>query len=478
MDLQSSLRAVRQRWWVVVVTLAVALAGTGLVTARMTPQYAATLTFFVTMPEQNVNNAYQGGLYLEQRLKSYTDLLGSDRLTQRMAAEKGLGLTSRQIQRRIDARPVPDTVLLTVTVTDNDRGRALRLAEVLASQFTRLVEEIETPPGATRASVKVNTISGPRLEPGPVAPRPLRNLTLAGLFGLLAGLVLALLRGVSDDTVRGGAALEEVSSTPLLGEIPFDACSRVQPLVGKAARSARAEALRKLRTNLRFVDAEEAARVIAVTSAVQGEGKTTLSCNLAIALAEAGWQVLLVDADLRRPRVSGYLELGAGAGLTDVLIGDITPEDAVQQWGDLPLLVLPAGSIPPNPSELLGSKSMADLLLHLRGMADIVIVDTPPLLAVTDGVVVAVQCDGALLVTRHGSTSRTRVSTAAQALQAVDARLLGCVLNMAKISKSDAQQYLAYRVAAPGEAVPGARDGTGAAGSPTAGADELSRTSR
>lgn len=447
MDLHRTLRALRQRWWVVLLTVIVALGAAGFVTVRTPPRYAATVTFFVTMPEQNANNAYQGGLFLQQRLKSYADLLTSDRLTQKVADQPETGLSAREVQRRLSARPIPDTVLLAVTVTDTDRARSLRLAEVLSVQFIRLIEEIETPPGASKPAIKVNIVSGPRAEPGQVAPRPVRNLTLAGLLGLLLGVGLALLRSITDNTVRDGATLEQIVSAPLLGEIPFDGGSKNAPLVvGEAARSARAEALRKLRTNLRFVDAEEPARVIAVTSAVQAEGKTTLSCNLAIALAEAGWQVLLVDADLRRPRVSHYLGLGGGAGLTDVLIGDLTPEDVVQPWADLPLLVLPAGSVPPNPSELLGSKAMADLLLHLRGMADIVIIDTPPLLAVTDGVVVAVQTDGALLVTRYGRTTRARATAAAQALHAVDARLLGCVLNMTKVSKADAHQYLAYRV--------------------------------
>jgi capsular exopolysaccharide synthesis family protein len=446
MDLHSHLRALRQRWWVVLATVMVALAVAGFVTVRAEPQYASSVTFFVTTPTRGVTDAYQGGLFLQQRVRSYADLLTSDRLAQSVAAEDGMGLTAGEIQGRVAAQVQPNSILLAATVTDTDQARSLKLSEAVANHFVSLVEEVETPPGAGDPLVKVEVVSGPRANPDPISPRPARNLALAGLLGLLLGVGLSVLRGMADTAVRDGATLQRVTSSPLLGQIPFDSLARSAPLiVGAAAQSARAEALRKLRTNLRFVDVHEPARVIAVTSAVQGEGKSTMSCNLAIALAEAGWQVLLVDADLRRPRVSEYLGLPAGAGLTDVLTGDVEVADVVQRWGDKSLLALPAGSLPPNPSELLGSKAMADLLVSLREVADIVIIDTAPVLAVTDGVVVAVQADGALLVTQHGKTSQAQVTAAAQALHSVGARVLGCVLNMAKVSRSEAYQYEAYQ---------------------------------
>lgn len=450
MDLQSHLRLVRQRWWVVLTAVLLALGVAGVVTIRSEPRYASSVTFFVTIPSQGVTDAYQGGLFLQQRVKSYADLLTSDRLARGIAAEEGIDLTPEQVQSRVSAQIVTDKVLLTASVTDTDRSRSLRLAEVLVTHFAALVQVIETPPGAQQAPIKVEVVGGPEVGSEPVSPRPVRNLVLAGILGLVLGVAISVLRGISDTTLRTGSALQRVTGAPLLGEIPMDGDGGGVPLmVGAGANSAQAEALRKIRTNLRFVDVNEPARVIAVTSAVQGEGKSTISCNLAIALAEAGWQVLLVDADLRRPRVAEYLGLNSGVGLTDVLIGEVAVDDVVQPWGEKSLLVLPAGSMPPNPSELLGSKAMADLLLELKGMTDIVIIDTPPLLAVTDGVVVAVQADGALLVTRSGKTSSAQVETASQALQAVAARMLGCVLNMTKLNKVDAYQYEAYRTMAP-----------------------------
>ncbi|SCF17425.1 capsular exopolysaccharide family [Micromonospora purpureochromogenes] len=466
MDVRTCLRLIRRHWWIVLVTLMVAVGSAALITVRTPPRYVASVTFFVTMPSQGVTDAYQGGLFLQQRVKSYADLLRSDRLAQSVVAETQVGLTADDVQRRLSTSTETGTVLLRATVTDTDQTRAMKVTETLAAKFVELVQKVETPAEGRAAPIKIEVVSGPRVSSSPVTPQPTRNLIVGGLVGLLLGAALAVLRGLLDVRMRDAAGLQRVTGSPLLGEIPFEAGAKAAPLiVGDAATSARAEAVRKLRTNLRFVDVHEPARVIAVTSALQGEGKTTLSCNLAIALAEAGWRVLLVDADLRRPKVADYLGLDGGVGLTDVLVGDVQVGDVVQRWGDKSLLVLPSGSAPPNPSELLGSKAMADLLLALRESADIVIIDTAPLLAVTDGVVVAVQADGALLVTQQGRTSRTQVAAAARSLHSVSVRLLGCVLNMTKVAKADAYQYEAYRIATtgktkvPADRAPAARHG-------------------
>ncbi|MEH1015751.1 polysaccharide biosynthesis tyrosine autokinase [Micromonospora sp. CPCC 206060] len=464
MDLYNYLRLIRRQWWIILITVMIALGVGAFVTVRAQPRYAATVTFFVTTATDRITDAYQGGLFLQQRVKSYADLLTSDRLAQAVASQNSVGMTADEIRGRVSTSTETGTVLLRATVVDSEPARALRLTEALSARFVDLVRQIETPSGGESPMVKIEVISGPRVGTAPVSPRPVRNLSLAALLGLVAGIAVSVLRSMIDTRMRDGRSLEQATGAPLLGEIPFEAAARIAPLiVGDAARSVRAEAIRKLRTNLRFVDVHEAARVIAVSSAMQGEGKTTTSCNLAIALAEAGWRVLLVDADLRRPKVSEYLGIESAVGLTDVLLGDVQVGDVVQPWGDRSLFVLPAGSTPPNPSELLGSKAMADVLALLRESADIVIIDTPPLLAVTDAVVVAVQADGALLVAQHGQTSMSQAAAAANALHAVSVRLLGCVLNMSRVTRTDSYQYEAYRVATTrvDKTVPGDRASTG-----------------
>jgi capsular exopolysaccharide synthesis family protein len=440
-ELRDYVRAIRKRWWIVVGTLLAAMTVAGVVTVHTVPQYASTVTFFVTTPD---SVDYQGSLFSQQRVKSYANLLSGDRLARAVAADSSLNLTPAQVQASISAHPVPETVLLEATVTDSSRARAQRIAESVAVEFKRLVEILETAPGAAGAGVKVEVVAGPLLAPTPVAPRPVRNLVLGVLCGLLLGIGIAVLRELLDTTVKTPEALTGLAGAPVLASVPFDAIARRAPLVvGAGTRSPRAEALRQLRTNLQFVDVDRPIHSVVVTSAVPGEGKSSTACNLAIVFAEAGKRVLLVDADLRRPRLASYLGVEGAIGLTNVLAGQASVSDVTQLWGTR-LWLLPSGFLPPNPSELLGSQHMADLLEDFRSQFDIVIIDTPPLLPVTDAAVAAVRADGAILVTRAGRTTTSQTGAAVRALQAVDARLLGCVFNMVAINESDPYHYYDY----------------------------------
>jgi capsular exopolysaccharide synthesis family protein len=445
MELRDYLRAVRKRWWLVAGSIVVALGAAMLVTTLTPPKYAASVTFFVGTQTKGVSDAYQGSLFSQQRIKSYADLLTSDRLAQAIVDNDPMGRTADQVQESITANAIPDTVLLEATVTDGDRARALRLTQGLAKQFVALVQTLETPPGSDVPTVWVEVIAGPALAARPVSPTPVRNAGLALVLGLVLGVGAAVLRETLDTSVKGAPALAELTGAAVLSTVPIDSRAKKAPLiVAGSAGSVRAEALRQLRTNLQFVNVDAPARAIAVTSAVPGEGKTTTACNLAIVFAEAGKRVVIVDADLRRPRVAEYLNVEGAVGLTNVLAGQATVDDALQQWGTSGVCVLPAGSIPPNPSELLGSRNMEALLASLRQGFDVVIVDTPPLLPVTDGAVAATIVDGTVLVFRCGKTTTAQARSAADALAAVDARVLGCVLNMVPRKSSGAYTYYDY----------------------------------
>ncbi|MFV2020856.1 polysaccharide biosynthesis tyrosine autokinase [Micromonospora sp. LOL_023] len=433
MELRDYLDAVRKRWWWVVAAVTVAVGAAMLVNARATPQYATSVTFFVsTSSGQGAVAAYQGGLFSQQRVKSYSGLLTGDRLAGTVVSRHSLGLTPGEVQARISARPVPDTVLLQATVTDSSPSRSEQIAGAVAREFVDLVQRLETSPGSDEPAVSVEVVAGPLLHPDPVSPQPARNMGLGLFIGLLAGVGLALLRGLLDTTVRTVEQLQDVAAAAVLGTIPLDSTARREPLViGRQTHSARAEAFRQLRTNLQFADVDKPIRSLVVTSAMPNEGKTTTATNLALTLAEAGSSVVLVEADLRRPQAAAYLDIEGAVGLTNVLAGQANLDDVLQVWGGSSLTVLPSGFIPPNPSELLGSQQMADLLASLRARFDVVIVDTAPLVPVTDAAPVAAQVDGTILVGRCAKTTEAHLRAAAASLRAVDARLLGCVLNMA-----------------------------------------------
>ncbi len=441
MELRDYIRVARKRWWMLLAATLAALGIAALITAQTTPLYATSVTFFITTPNDGVSDAYQGGLFSQQRVRSYQTLLTSDRLAALVAQNRSLGLTAAEVRERISAEAIPETVLLRATVTDSSRARSQLVATAVADRFKTRVESLETPPGQQVSAVKVEVASGPETEEDPVSPRPVRNLAIGAVLGLLTGLGAAFLRDLLDTTVKTREGLQELTGAPLIAAVPFDAELRSEPLVlAGPGHAARAEALRQLRTNLQYVDVDQEVKTLVLSSAVPGEGKSSTACGLAMLCAEAGQRVLIVDADLRRPKVAEYLGVEGTVGLTSVLVGQASIDDVLHRYSSQ-LFVLPSGSLPPNPSELLGSQQMADLLGELRERFDTVLIDCPALLPVTDAAVVAGLADGALLLARAGKTTAAQVNTAVSALRAVDARLLGCVLNMLASKGADAYYY-------------------------------------
>ena len=463
MDLRDYLRAVRKRWWLV---LAAILASAGVavaVTVVTAPKYAASVTFFVSTRGSEVTQAFQGGQFAQQRVKSYVDVLTSNRLAGTIAATEP-GLTSEHFQTLITAQVVPDTVLVQATVTDTDRARALRLAQATAAQFPELIAGLETPPGSKIPTVSVKIIAEPKLADAPVSPQPVRNIGLALALGLIVGVGAAALRESLDSSIRSPEALQNAAGAPVLSAIPFDRkADKARLITDGSAQSTRAEAMRQLRTNLQFVNVDRPLRTLVVSSALPGEGKSSTVCNLGIAFAESGKRVIIVDADLRRPRIAEYLGLEGAVGLTNVLAGQANIRDVVQSWGDSGLYVLPSGYIPPNPSELLGSGNMADLMTSLATTFDIILIDTPPLLPVTDAAVMSTVADGCLRGSRHAKTTVSQAATASAALAAVNAKLHGCVLNMVPAKSGGTYAYYSYTEApaAPVPVTPQPRTGDG-----------------
>lgn len=458
------LRAVRAGWWLVAaaVLLGVVIAGT--LSWLATPLYSSSTRLFVsTAGSTDAAAAYQGNLFSQERVTSYAQLLAGEQLAARVVGDLGLEMTPAQVAGEVTATPVPNTVILDVTVTDPSPRRAQRIAATLGQEFTRQVVELETPSGSSTSTVKVTVVQPAQLDLTPVSPRWPRNVALGGLLGLVVGLALALLRARLDNTVKTNEDVQATVGTGLIGAVLEDPKLREKHLVTDFDdHSVTSEEFRAIRTNLQFLNVDNPPKVIVVTSSAPGEGKSTLAVNLATALAQAGSRVTLVEADLRRPRVMRYMGLVSGAGLSNVLAGTADLGEVVQPWGDGKLQVLAAGPTPPNPSEILGSAQMRSLLQVLRETQDYVVIDTPPLLPVTDAAVLGVVADGCVITTRHGKTRREELAEAAATLARIDATLLGIVLNRVPQSASLARGYgygYGYRADPGREAQPDARAG-------------------
>jgi non-specific protein-tyrosine kinase len=253
---------------------------------------------------------------------------------------------------------------------------------------------------------------------------------------------MAAARHSLDVTVKTAEQAEDAAGTALLGAVPFDPSSaRSEVISASTPDSHHAEAYRQVQTSMQFMDADRATKVVVVTSCVPEEGKSTTACNLAISLSEAGKRVLLIDGDLRRPRAARYLGLPSGAGLTSVLVGQAELDDVVQSWNNNTFDVLASGPVAPNPSKLVGSQHMRQLLDRLRERYDMVLIDAPPVLPVADAVMLASAADGAVLVVRHGKTRRDQLVKAAATLRRAEVDVLGAVLNFAPRRGPDSYYY-------------------------------------
>jgi tyrosine-protein kinase len=425
------LHAVRRQWTLVALVVGLVGLAAAAWTLSRPPVYETSTKMFVSVrtADDDVTDLSQGSTFTQERVKSYTSLLTSPPLLNEVIARLGLTTTADELAGRISAANPPDSVLLEVTVRDSQAQRAADIANAVAGEFPAVVEQVEAPAPGARSPVKIS-VTNPALAPAvPSSPHVKLNLALGLLVGLGLGAGLAVFREQSNTTIRSSEDVVRLTGAAPLGAVPYDPHAQKYPLVDTTEAAARAEAFRSLRTALQFVDVDNPPHVIVVSSALPDEGKTSTACNLALTISLSGVSVVLVDGDLRKPSVGRYLGISNAVGLTSVLAGQHDLRDVLVPYRHEALQVLPAGRRPPNPAEVLGSQQMTALLARLSDEFDVVIVDAPPLLPVTDAAVLAAQGDGTVFVARHGSSRREEMARALEVLGAVHARLLGTVLN-------------------------------------------------
>lgn len=449
MELQEYLAVARKRWRVIALVALLVVGVAAAASALSTKIYESRTQFFVSTTGANDSGALlQGSTFTQQRVKSYAQLLTTPRILDQVA--QSTGADPAGLDQQVTATTPPDTVLIDVAVRDPDPETARAIAGAIAEVFPRTVAELESPTGGEASPVKVTLVQPPSAATSPVSPQPLRNIALGLALGLLAGVGAAVLRETLDRTVKTVEDLKALTDTPVLGAITFDPEAPKRPLIVEVdPRAARSEAFRALRTNLTFVDAADHPQTIVVTSSVAGEGKSTVTMNLALTMAQALGRVCLIEADLRRPKVLEYMGLDGSVGLTDALIGQADVLDLTQQYGETTLWALGSGAIPPNPSELLGSAQMRTVLKTLTLHFDHIIIDAPPTLPVTDAVVLSTVVDGAIVVAGSGLVEREQLEHTLASIESVNGRVLGLVLN--RVPRTTANQYSRYEYALPQE---------------------------
>jgi capsular exopolysaccharide synthesis family protein len=443
MNLQDFLKLLRIRWATVLSTALAVLVLAVVYTVMTTPLYQASTRLFVsTTAGKSASDLYQSNRLSQERVLSYTELLMGETLAQRTIDKLDLDMSAKALKEKVTATAKLDTVLISVAVLDPSPLRARDIANALSDEFVVMVRELEAPNPGERPEARVVVEQRASIPASPAIPKTARNLAAGLALGLLLGTGLALLRDRLDNTVKSQETLEEITQVGLAGSIPLDKDRRREVAISfETSNTGISEAFRKLRTNLQFLNVDHPPRTIVITSSAPSEGKSTTAINIALALAEANYDVVLVDGDMRRPSVDKYLNLVGSVGFSTVLSGSATLEDVLQPTKYPRLSALTAGTVPPNPSELLGSQAARKVLGELREKFDYVIIDSSPLLAVTDGAILATNSDGALIMARFGETKREQLAHAVKMLENVGATLLGAVFTMTPLRRNSYYGY-------------------------------------
>jgi succinoglycan biosynthesis transport protein ExoP len=492
--------------WILVLCTGLAMVVALLVSLRTTPVYQATTRVLINEAPATKGTDYTSVLTSERTAQTYAQLLTSESVLSSVAMTMSLDLSPAQLKRMILVEPVRDTQLIELKANDTDPNRATLILNTLVTQFIRinsvlqgqrfettktslntqmasledrinaLTDELEglgsssvdeskrsrielsltqyrqiysslllsfeqvrlAEAQSTSSLVQVDKATPPSR---PIRPRTVTNVALAGIIGFLIGAGIIFLIEAFDDTLKGPDDVARHLGLPVLGLIAKHD-KDVKVITAAQPRSPISEAYRSLRTNLQFTSVDYPINTLLITSPSPGEGKSSVTANLGIVMAQSGRSVVLIDADLRRPNLHKILELSNRKGISTLFVQPKLSLDGSLQPTAVPnLYVLPAGEVPPNPSELLGSAKMFEIIGRVKDHADLVIIDTPPIMAVTDSAVLAPRVDGVILVVRPGSTNLGAAKQAVEQLRRVGANLLGVVFNEVAINRSRYRYY-------------------------------------
>jgi capsular exopolysaccharide synthesis family protein len=430
------LRLLRRRWLAIAAALVVCVAAAAAYVVFSPTSYTASVQLFVaTAASDNAAQLASGNAFAEARVQSYTTVANGPAITGPVIQLLHLKVTPAQLAGRISADAPLNKVLVNIHVTDHVPVVAANIANAVATQFASYVQTLEAINAQANPPVMLTVIHPAKPPTAPSAPRRNLDIAIGVLAGLVLGIALAIALEAVDTKIRVVEDLGDIPA-PALAAIPIDKAASRFPIAFRAdVHGTRAEAFRQLRTNLQFVDVDKRPRVIVVTSAMPGDGKTTTALNLAAALAEAGRRVCLVDADFRRPTVATRLGLLGELGYTTAIVGQASAEELLQDAGHN-LRVLTSGPVPPNPSELLASRHAREVITSLAAANDYVIIDSAPLIPVADGAEITTMAEATILVVRSRKTTAQQAYRAAEILQRVGESIAGVVLNMAPPNKT------------------------------------------
>ncbi len=390
------------------------------------PEYQTFTTLMVGKPKDYQSDArleYNEILLNQKLVSTYGELVKSRTVVDKVIGNLNLDMNYNTFTNKVSVNLVKDTEIIKIQVTDHDPYLAADIANETAKVFMDTVKEI-----MKVENVQVIDDAQPSLIP--VKPKPKLNMAIAGVLGLMIGVFFSFLVEYLDNTIKSEEDVERHLGLAVLGGIPEVRGKDVGLISMTDPKSPFTEAFRTLRTNIQFSSIDKEIKALIVTSATPTEGKSTTSLNLASIIAQNNKKVLLIDCDLRKPKLHEKVGITNFEGLTNVLMGERTLEDVVHQYvGENSFYILPSGPIPPNPAELLGSNRMKSFLDSVREEFDMIILDSSPIGLVTDSAVLSNIADGILYVTAVGQTDIEIIKEGKELLDKVKANIIGVVLN-------------------------------------------------
>jgi capsular exopolysaccharide synthesis family protein len=434
------------RGWKVVLGVPVAFGLIALLWCSLQkPVYEATATLYITSGAVNANGQgqslpYEFVLGAAGRVTSYAKLAYSDEVLERAVKDAGLNMTVAEARRIARSGMVPESEMLTVSARDPDPELAKRFASALAKSMVETVAKIEVPNGGGPPTSRLTLVTPSTLNPDPVSPATLMDVTLAAIGGLLLGVAAVLTRERLNNTVRDERDIEKVVGARPLARIPHDKTLGTALTIDFGTRgSASAAAFRHLRNALSVAHSKRSVTTFLVTSPRQGDGKSTVAINLAVAFAESGSTVVLVDADLGNPAAARRIGNGEAPGLADAIRSGVPPLQMSARTIE-GLKVISAGRLGDSDAAgLLASSACGKFFKELTGSFDYVIVDSPSLLDGPEAEAAASWADGVLLVARRGRSKLSDCHTSVIQLADIGAELVGAVLNDVRPPKADAR---------------------------------------
>ncbi len=500
--------SVLKHWcWLIILSTLLAGIASLFISLRIAPIYKSTTTVLVNEAPATKSADYSSVLMSKQLTSTYAEMMANDLVLGQVAEQVKISNPPEEIRKWIEINPVRDTQIIQVSVRTTDPEFSARIANSIVSAFSNQIQEIQTKRFAQSkltletqlaeterqisnfvelANQATNSEEKDRLDAKvmeyralysnlltsyeqirlseaqsvssvvqvapaipntiPVEPNIWRNTILAALIGFLFAVGILIVRESLDDTVKTPNEISRKFNLPILGVISHHDSEGNSPITLLEPRSPIAESYRALRTNISYASVDRPLRTLLITSAVPGDGKSTTIINLGVVLAQNGKKVIIADCDLRRPQIHTHFGLTNRHGMSTLFSHSAEVLNSVRQTTGVDgLTVITSGSLPPNPSELMGSQKLQSILSTMRNSADIILIDTPPALTVTDASALAPSLDGILLVVRPGKTRSSALRQTIEQLRQVNARILGVVLNDVAISgKSYSYHYNYY----------------------------------